>query len=147
MRIYVASSWKNSIQPQVVARLRAIGYEVHDFKNPKEGDTGFHWSEIDKNWQAWTPEHFRQSLGHPIALDGFFQDFTAIRTSDICVLVMPCGRSAHLEAGYFCGAGKKLIILLSEGEPELMYSMATRLCVNIDEVIEILKSWHGERGA
>lgn len=48
MRIYVASSWRNKIQPSVVVALREAGHEVYDFRNPREGDTGFHWSDIDQ---------------------------------------------------------------------------------------------------
>jgi hypothetical protein len=34
VRIYVASSWKNNIQPEVVHELRKLGHDVYDFKNP-----------------------------------------------------------------------------------------------------------------
>lgn len=39
MKIYVASSWRNQYQPEVVATLRAVGHEVYDFKNPRPGGT------------------------------------------------------------------------------------------------------------
>lgn len=42
MKIYVASSWRNNRQPDVVKFLRDLGHEVYDFKNPKPGDDGFH---------------------------------------------------------------------------------------------------------
>ena len=38
-RIYVASSWRNTIHPSVVAALRKDGHDVYDFKNPAPGDT------------------------------------------------------------------------------------------------------------
>ena len=60
--------------------------------------------------------------------------------ADTCVLVLPCGRSAHLEAGFFVGVDKKLIILLSDGEPELMYSMADLICTSLGEVIVELRN-------
>lgn len=41
MKIYVASSWRNERQPEVVEHLRSFGYEVYDFRNPAPGDTGF----------------------------------------------------------------------------------------------------------
>lgn len=59
--------------------------------------------------------------------------------ADTCVLLLPCGRSAHIEAGYFVGAGKRLIILLANGcEPELMYKMTPHICTNMEEVLEVL---------
>ena len=137
--IYVASSWRNQIQQEVVKDLRAAGFEVYDFKNPAEGNNGFKWSDIDPDWQNWTPEQFRESLRHPIAARGFNLDMDALRWCDACVLVMPCGRSAHLEAGYAIGAGKPTAILLSDGEPELMYRMAPSICLSIEEVINFLR--------
>jgi len=125
MKIYVASSWRNNYQPDVVHALRELDHEVYDFRNPKPGNNGFHWSEIERSWQNWTGEQFRNALQHPIAQGGFELDFSAMQVADACVLALPCGRSAHLEAGWFVGAGKPLLILLSgENEPELMYKMA-----------------------
>jgi hypothetical protein len=137
-RIYVASSWRNEKQPSIVSMLRAAGHTVYDFRHPGADDNGFHWSEIDPDWKGWTPDTFRRSLSHPIAVAGFRKDFGAMRWAEIGVLVMPCGRSAHLEAGYFVGAGKPLYILLSDGEPELMYAMATRLCASATELYEAI---------
>lgn len=124
MRIYVASSWRNDYQPDVVRALRELDHEVYDFKNPEPGDHGFHWSEIDEHWKLWTVEQYVGGLKHPLAESGFGKDFRAMQWADACVLVLPCNRSAHLEAGYFVGAGKPLLILVSQIEPELMYKMA-----------------------
>ena len=137
-KIYVASSWRNADQPQVVKALRASRHDVYDFRHPEIGNNGFHWSDIDTNWKLWTPEEFKNGLNNPIAVDGFALDFDAMKWANTCVLLTPCGRSAHLEAGYFVGAGKTLIILLSDGEPELMYSMASRICTSLDEVLSVL---------
>ena len=38
MKIYVASSWRNTYYPQVVETLRQAGYEVYDFRNPPTGE-------------------------------------------------------------------------------------------------------------
>ena len=138
MKVYVASSWRNNRQPDVVAALRNYEHEVYDFRNPGDGDCGFHWSEIDPNWQKWTPEQYRNNLSHQIAIDGYKKDYKAMIWADACVLVMPCGRSAHLEAGYFVGANKILIILIDDGEPELMYKLAGQVCITIDEVCKCL---------
>ncbi len=136
-RIYVASSWRNLLHPGVVAALRKAGHEVYDFRNPKPGDDGFRWSEIDGGWRSWTPERYREALQHPIAIAGFSNDWDAMRWADTCVLVLPCGRSAHLEAGYFVGAGKDLFIFQPDKEePELMYRMARRVCVSMDELFD-----------
>ncbi len=138
MKIYVASSWRNNIQPLVVEALRKAGHEVYDFKNPEPGNHGFHWEEIDANWTAWSSEQFRQALSHPIAESGFGLDMKALKECDACVMVLSCGRSAHLEAGYAIGAGKPTVIMLENGEPELMYKMTPYICLDIQEVVECI---------
>jgi len=138
MKVYVATSWRNPIQPEVVKALQDQGHDVYDFRNPAPGDNGFHWSEIDPNWKSWTPEQFAEALDHPIAQAGFLTDMMALEKADACVLVMPCGRSAHLEMGYAIGTGKLTIILSSDGEPELMYKMAGHFVHSIPEVINCI---------
>jgi nucleoside 2-deoxyribosyltransferase len=139
MKIYVASSWRNQIQQEVVVLLREQGFEVYDFKNPSPGNHGFHWSEIDPNWKKWTPAEFKQGLKHDIALAGFYSDMNALDECDVCVLVLPSGRSAHLEAGWAIGANKPTIIYIPEAvEPELMYLMAPFICTEIQELLSTL---------
>ena len=70
-RIYVASSWRNKYQPEVVAALRAAGHEVYDFRNPKDNPGGFLWYDVDENWQNWEPEEYIKNLTHPVAEKGF----------------------------------------------------------------------------
>lgn len=125
MRIYVASSWRNHAQPDVVAELRHLGHEVYDFRNPAPGNKGFSWSEIDPNWQQWTAEQYRAALQHPIACQGYGYDIEALRACEACVLVLPSGRSASWEFGYAMGRGKRGVVLqLGPVEPELMYHEA-----------------------
>jgi hypothetical protein len=114
MNIYVASSWRNERQPAVVLNLRDAGHDVYDFRNPSDGDSGFHWSELDSEWEGWTPAKYKSMIeSSPIARAGFQKDMEAMVWADAFILVMPCGRSAHLELGWACGAGKKTCILLS----------------------------------
>lgn len=139
-RIYVASSWKNTIQPHVVSALRAAGHEVYDFKNPP-GLTGFKWQDVGAGSECKpTVPEYRAMLSHPRACQGFLADYRAMEWADACVLVLPCGRSAHLEAGWFTGRGKRTIILTRDGEePELMALLAQHICGSIDEVLAALR--------
>lgn len=134
--IYVASSWRNARQPSVVKALRCAGHDVYDFRNPTPGSTGFaSWSDIDPDWQAWTPAQFRAALQHPIAQEGLRRDVEALEAAEAVVLVMPCGRSAHIELGTAIGVPVPTAILLSDGKPELVYGMADKLCLDIEELL------------
>jgi len=139
-RIYLASSWRNERQPEMVRLLRQFGHDVYDFRNPPNGIPGFAWSELDPDWQNWTAEQYREHLiTHPIAARGYVTDLRGMEWADTCVLLLPCGRSAHLEAGWFCGRGKRCLILTRDGEePELMALMADGIFITAQELLAAL---------
>lgn len=135
--IYVASSWRNIMQGAVVEVLRAAHFEVYDFKNPPNGK-GFHWREIGlpHDNDLSDPIEYLASLHHPRAIEGFESDFDAMEKADTFVLVLPCGRSAHLELGWAVGQGKKTAVLLDDPcTPELMYKMVDYLAPNVMDLL------------
>ena len=139
MKIYVASSWRNQFQPQIVSLLREAGHSAYDFRNPGPERHGFGWEELNEKWKEWTPDQFRRALEHPIANAGFKSDFEAMQWADACVLILPCGRSAHSEAGYMAGQQKPVhVLMLDRQEPELMYKMFDSICISRDELLDTL---------
>lgn len=137
--IYVASSWRNEYYPEVIVKLREAGFYVYDFRNPPSGDPGFKWGSIDPGFMDWTPSQYRNMLRHPKAERQFHNDIEAMEACDACVIVLPCGRSAHTEAGWFAGKGKRVLAYIPEKqEPELMYKLFDEICCSIKELIEAL---------
>ena len=138
-RIYVASSWRNEFCPEVVVALRAAGHEVYDFLNPPSGDGGFYWMDVDPNYMDWSPQEYREQLHCEKAERQFKNDIKAMKSCDTCVLVLPCGRSAHTEAGWFAGQGKKTIAYIpTKQEPELMYKLFDDVVCSLDELVDSL---------
>jgi hypothetical protein len=90
---------------------------------------------------------YRDCLEHPLAVKGFDKDMGALSAADTVVLVQPAGRSAHLEFGWAVGAGKFGIILLADGEPELMNKMAHAICTTLEEVVAVLAAPPSDSGA
>jgi len=140
VRVYLASSWRNTRQPDAVCLLRQAGHQVYDFRNPPGGiKDGFRWSEIDPDWRSWTAAQYRANLQTPLAKRGFNSDFDGMRWAEVGVLLLPCGRSAHLELGWMAGAGKTTVIWTHDGEePELMALLATRICTSRVELLDYL---------
>lgn len=145
-RIYLASSWRNLHQPRILRLLRASGHEVYDFRHPSEQgprgapDAGFSWSDIDPEWQSWTPEQYSEALRHPVAVRGFIADFSAMQWADTCVLLLPSGPSAAIEAGWCHGSGRDLIVHVADlREPELMYALARVITVRDAELVAQLE--------
>ena len=135
MKIYLASSWRNKDQPDMVKFLRELGYSVYDFK--KDG-TNFHWSDIDLHWKSWRPVQYRDALLHSLAKKGFAEDMAALKWCDVCVLLQPAGKSASFEMGWAMGAGKPCIMHVPVPiDPELMFKDAvfTTTLVELKEAL------------
>jgi hypothetical protein len=139
--VYVASSWRNTFQPAVVHILAAAGIECYDFRNPPNG-AGFGWEEVMPGYVPGSelvyPGAYLDAIEHPRAVEGFESDFAAMEAADTFVLVLPCGRSAHLELGWAVGAGKRTAILLQGPEPmvpELMYRMVDYIAPSVFELL------------
>ncbi len=143
MKIYLATSWRNGFYVNMLEQIRGKGYETYDFRDP---EYAFKWSDLDAEWLDWTPEAFVKTLRSPECFRGFQRDMKALRECDLCVLLLPCGRSAHIEAGWAKGAGKKLVIYLKEEdfEPELMYKMADSIVTTPEELFRALRKHVGE---
>jgi hypothetical protein len=125
----------------VVGILKSLGHEVYDFKNPPHGRGGFSWGSIDHAWEGWTTEEYRKALDHTIAVKGFDSDFSAMKWADCCVMVLPCGRSANSEAGWFSGANKLVYVFSPDKEePELMYKMYNGIIANYAELVSTFNS-------
>ena len=138
-KIYVASSWRNEFYEDMVSSLRAAGHDVYDFRNPPSGDEGFKWSCVAEDYMDWAPQEYRKQLMHPKAVRQFDNDIRAMESCDVCVLVLPCGRSAHTEAGWFAGRGREVYAYIPvRQEPELMYKLFTGVCCTMDELLEAL---------
>lgn len=159
MRIYVASSWRNTRQPAVVEALRAAKHDVYDFRNPPNR-SGFGWRQCATKAELRDPRAYRDKvLTHPIARAGFASDMKHLEEAEATVLVLPCGRSAHLELGHANGRGQRTFVLLDEkiDEPELMYLMCGRIVLDVAELLDALarppsledlrKSIHARRGS
>lgn len=146
MNIYLASSWRNANQPRVRDALRRAGHEVYDFRNPAPGNVGFTWSQCGNPkrnaYGHMAPDVLANTLRHPIARAGFDLDMGALQRADATVLLLPCGKSAHLEAG-FAAARCSLFVLLDvePAEPELMYSMAEAVVWSLADLLGALRTF------
>jgi hypothetical protein len=139
LKIYPASSWRNEAYPGDVAAMRADAHDVYDFR---EANSGFRWSGTTY------PEHICELETDPHVAAAFKRDKDALDWCDVCVLILPCGKSAHLEAMYASARGKPVIIKFCVEEPlqpELMYRLlavgtgGVRFVTNTAELIAALR--------
>lgn len=134
--IYLIGSLRNPKVPLLAARLRAEGFEVFDdwyAAGPRADD---HWQDYEKN-----REHsFTEALRGYAARHVFEYDRKHLDRCKIAVLLMPAGKSGHLEFGYMMGQGKLGFVLLDK-EPErfdVMYGFAAGVTADEDELVRQL---------
>ena len=136
MRVYLIGSLRNPEVPNVAQMIRSLGHEVFD-------DWYAAGPEADDFWQK-----YEQGRGHTYiqALDGhaaqhvYEYDKSHLDRCDGAVLVLPAGKSGHLEFGYMIGQGKKGYILLDEKKErwDVMYKFATAVLSTKEELCKTL---------
>ena len=146
-KIYIASSWKNALKVRdLAALLRIHGHQVFDFT-----DTNNRPANLDKfvfgakQWAEFSGKNpdqieYIDFLTWPPTKRAFASDRAGLDWADTVVLLIPSGRSSHLEAGYGVGQGKELFIVgnLPIGEFDAMYGFA-KFCFHEDEISELLE--------
>jgi hypothetical protein len=108
--LYLPSSHRNVFYPAVLARARAAGYEVHDWREP-----AFRWGAVDPDYQSWTVAPYAEALRHPAARKHFYGYTQAIAECDACALPCPCGTDAHCEALITRTLNKPTIVCFAHG--------------------------------
>ena len=130
-RIYIASIWKNPCQQKLVEELRKRGHKVYDFKHPSGRNDTVVWESVSvtQNLRSAYKENclkgveFKRMLSDRQSIKRFEEHFAAMQDADTCVLLLPAGRSSHIEAGHMNGMGKRVFVMDTSKSvtPELMY--------------------------
>lgn len=135
MKVYVASSWRNQVYPEVVKALRQAGHDVYDFRHQSVSWEEFDWNVTD----GVRSGELLEVLRHPEVQARFNSDMRALENCDAVVCVLPCGRSAHLELGYGIGTGKRTVLLWHDGdEPDIMHNAVDRIVFTVEEILTAL---------
>jgi nucleoside 2-deoxyribosyltransferase len=85
--------------------------------------------------------NYKETLNSFAAQHIFEFDKRHLDRTDLGVMVMPAGKSGHLELGYLVGQGKPGYILFDR-EPErvdIMYNFATDVFFDFNELAKVLK--------
>jgi len=134
--VYLMGSLANPDIPFIGNKIRELGFEaIDDWWSPGPLADSYlkHYAKIRKL-------NYKQTLETYAAKHIFEFDKGLIDRADIGVLVMPGGKSAHLELGYLIGTGKPGYVLF-DGIPskiDIMYNFCTNLYFDFNELAEEL---------
>ncbi len=139
MKLYLIGSLRNEKIPAIASQLREAvpGLEVFD-------DWYAAGPEADDYWKQYEQEKgssYEQALKGYAARHVFEFDREHLDSSDIVVLVLPAGKSGHLELGYSIGSGKRAYILLDADDVrwDVMYAFASDVFRTTEELINAIK--------
>lgn len=139
-KIYVASSWKNEYQQKLVALLREHGHKVYDFTRPQGDLKPSVWDTANINKDECSMVEYTKALDNPETFKRYKEHTFAMVEADTAILLLPCGRSAHAEAGFMAGLGKRVFVFNPNDKvkPELMYLLFDGLINSEKDLLEWL---------
>lgn len=141
--IYLIGSLRNPAIPEVAKAVRAAGHEVFD-------DWYAAGPEADDKWQEYETTRgrtYKEALSGYAARNVYMFDKCHLDRCDSAVLILPAGKSGHMEFGRMIGQGKFGAVLFDR-VPErwdVMYQIASwddqgrpAVCFSVAELIEVL---------
>ena len=138
--LYIIGSLRNPCVIEVGNAVRALGIEAFD-------DWYAAGPEADDYWKAYEKgrgNDYKAALSGWAARHVFSFDTYHLDRSDGGVLVLPAGRSGHLELGYLAGQAKPTYILL-EDDPDrwdVMYQFASGgVFWTLGDLLSDLEGW------
>jgi hypothetical protein len=136
--IYIIGSLRNPAIVSFANELQREGFEAFAdwFSAGPEAD------DILRDYSKARDRNYKQTLQSYAARHIFSFDKFHLDRCDAAVLVMPAGKSGHIELGYLIGKGKPGFILFDE-EPEridVMHQFATDIFFNKEELFKALKN-------
>ena len=140
MKLYLIGSLRNGAVPQLAADIRKnTGWEVFDDWYAAGPEADDYW----KDYEISKGHSYSEALAGYAAQHVFAFDKHHLDTCDAAALVLPAGRSGHLELGYVIGSGKPGFILLDqsyqeEGRFDVMYAFADAVLDKKEQLYEAL---------
>ena len=143
-KIYLAGSWKNAKEILYIREyLQMHGHIVDCFASEDNGRISFNWAKLVDIQYKLPHMDAKDMLEVEKVKQAFVEDKKWLEWCEVCILVLPSGKSAHLEAGYAKGQGKRLYIFgeLQKGDFDVMYGFADGIFRDYEmpDLIEALK--------
>lgn len=136
---FVASRYRN--KPEVlrlVHALREKGKSVYSFIESEASLKHVGSVEADAEEQMKQYEAKENWREDPAIREIFESDMNALRSSDVLVVLLPAGKSVHVEAGAAYGMNKKCILIGEQKETESLYLIFNEMYPDIDSFLASL---------
>lgn len=133
-KIYLVGSLRNPEVPKFGSRLRALGHNVFDdwYAAGERADDAWREYEIARG------RSYRDAINGHAAQNVLAFDKRHLDWATTIILLLPAGKSGHLEIGRAIGEKKETHIVLDADYDrwDVMYGLATDVWKSADELIE-----------
>lgn len=131
--VYIIAALRNESVPHIGEYLRQVtGFEIfNDWHSAGPDADDYLRDHYRKRGCSYKEGIYSHAAKHIFNFDKYHLD-----RSDAGVLVMPSGKSAHLEMGYLVGQGKPVYILFDK-EPErfeVMHNFAADIFFSLEDL-------------
>lgn len=136
---FIASRYRNKETVlELTQKLRAKGKAVYCFVESPASVKSV--GKIEDNAEAAISdfEAIPQWQQDPRVREVFETDMAALRNSANLILLLPAGKSAHMEAGVAYGLGKHLVVIGEQKATESLYLVFDEFYDDIDDFIASL---------
>lgn len=135
--IYIIGSLRNAEIPNVANAIESLGIEAFSDWYGAGPEADDKWKEHEQS----RGRTYREALKGPAARHVFEFDKYHLDRCDAALLVLPAGKSGHLELGYTAGRGKPSFILMDNPDRwDVMNLFSDEVFFSKEEMLEYFKS-------
>ena len=130
---FIASRWRNRDNVRLLSKkLREKDFSVYCFIDEEQSLNDPNEDPEEEMKKFETIVDWRNNPAVKAMFDG---DMNALRDSETLIMLLPAGKSAHMEAGAAYGMGKKCIIVGEQKETESLYFIFNEWHPTIEELL------------
>lgn len=132
---FVSGRWRNRDNVlELTRRIREKGYSAYCFL---EASHALHRikNNPEEDMQNFEKRDWRND---PYVKEVFKNDMDGEKKSDVFVMLLPAGKSCHIEAGVAYGMGKKCVLIGEQKEAESLYLIFSEIYYSVNEFLNTL---------
>ncbi len=135
---FVSSRWRNRDEVlDLVAKMRAKGRSVYCFlESDYNAERLRQDPEVEMEGFESTPDWRNDAFVRGV----FERDMRGLKDSERLVMLLPAGKSCHIEAGVAWGMGKECILIGEQEKAESLYLIFAKVYPDSDSFVSSLSS-------
>ncbi len=134
-KLYLIGSLRSNTVRAFANELRELGFDVFDDWHAAGPDADYIWRDYEKQ----RGRTYLEALQSYHAKHVFELDHRHLLAADVAVLLLPAGKSGHLELGWHLRAKPGYILLDDPERWDVMYQFATGVFAEKEKLFEALR--------